>query len=435
VIEQVRNIFRVPELKRRVLFTCALLIVYRIGAHVPTPGIDAHALSLFFQQQAGNLLGFFDLFSGGALRRLSVFALGIMPYISASIILQLLAVVVPALEKLQKEGEQGRKKITQYTRFGTVGLAGIQALGISVGLESMQIKGAMVVPTPGWSFRIMTTITLTAGTIFLMWLGEQISERGVGNGISLLIFAGIIVRMPEAIFASYTLISQGEMNPLVFLLLLVLMVVVVAGVIVMTLGQRRIPVQYAKRVVGRRVYGGQTTHIPLRVNTAGVIPVIFAASIIAFPATLSQFIKHPWAQQVNTWLAFGGWPYTTLYAASIIFFTYFYTAIIFNPTDVADNMKKYGGYIPGIRPGSKTAEFIERVLDRVTLVGALYLAGISVLPEIMITQMNVPFYFGGTSLLIVVGVALDTVQQVESHLLMRHYEGFLKKARVRGRLS
>ena len=435
MIEQVRNIFRVPELKRRVLFTCALLIVYRIGAHVPTPGIDAHALSLFFQQQAGNLLGFFDLFSGGALRRLSVFALGIMPYISASIILQLLAVVVPALEKLQKEGEQGRKKITQYTRFGTVGLAGIQALGISVGLESMQIKGAMVVPTPGWSFRIMTTITLTAGTIFLMWLGEQISERGVGNGISLLIFAGIIVRMPEAIFASYTLISQGEMNPLVFLLLLVLMVVVVAGVIVMTLGQRRIPVQYAKRVVGRRVYGGQTTHIPLRVNTAGVIPVIFASSIIAFPATLSQFIKHPWAQQVNTWLAFGGWPYTTLYAASIIFFTYFYTAIIFNPTDVADNMKKYGGYIPGIRPGSKTAEFIERVLDRITLVGALYLAGISVLPEIMITQMNVPFYFGGTSLLIVVGVALDTVQQVESHLLMRHYEGFLKKARVRGRLS
>ncbi len=435
MIEQVRNIFRVPELKRRVLFTCALLIVYRIGAHVPTPGIDAHALALFFQQQAGNLLGFFDLFSGGALRRLSVFALGIMPYISASIILQLLAVVVPALEKLQKEGEQGRKKITQYTRFGTVGLAGIQALGISVGLESMQIKGAMVVPTPGWSFRIMTTITLTAGTIFLMWLGEQISERGVGNGISLLIFAGIIVRMPEAIFASYTLISQGEMNPLVFLLLLLLMVVVVAGVIVMTLGQRRIPVQYAKRVVGRRVYGGQTTHIPLRVNTAGVIPVIFASSIIAFPATLSQFIKHPWAQQVNTWLAFGGWPYTTLYAAGIIFFTYFYTAIIFNPTDVADNMKKYGGYIPGIRPGSKTAEFIERVLDRITLVGALYLAGISVLPEIMITQMNVPFYFGGTSLLIVVGVALDTVQQVESHLLMRHYEGFLKKARVRGRLS
>jgi len=435
VIEQIRNIFRVPELKRRVLFTCALLIVYRIGAHIPTPGIDAHALSLFFQQQAGNLLGFFDLFSGGALRRLSVFALGIMPYISASIILQLLAVVVPALEKLQKEGEQGRKKITQYTRYGTVLLAGVQGLGIAVGLESMQIKGAMVVPHPGWSLRLLTTITLTAGTIFIMWLGEQISERGIGNGISLLIFAGIIVRLPEAIVASWTLITQGEMNPLVFLLLIVLMVAVVAGVIVMTLGQRRISVQYAKRVVGRRVYGGQSTHIPLRVNTAGVIPVIFASSIIAFPATIAQFVKHPWAQKISAWMAFGGWPYTLLYAGGIIFFTYFYTAIVFNPSDVADNMKKYGGFIPGIRPGSKTAEFIERILDRITLVGALYLAGISILPEIMITQMNVPFYFGGTSLLIVVGVALDTVQQVESHLLMRHYEGFLKKARVRGRIS
>jgi preprotein translocase subunit SecY len=281
----------------------------------------------------------------------------------------------------------------------------------------------------------MTTITLTGGTIFLMWLGEQISERGVGNGISLLIFAGIIVRMPEAIVASWTLITQGEMNPLIFLALLALMVAVVAGVIIMTLGQRRIPVQYARRVVGRRVYGGQSTHIPLRVNTAGVIPVIFASSIIAFPATITQFIKHPWAQAISTLLRFGGVPYTIIYGAGIIFFTYFYTAIIFNPTDVADNMKKYGGYVPGIRPGSKTAEFIERILDRITLVGALYLAGISILPEIMITQMNVPFYFGGTSLLIVVGVALDTVQQVESHLLMRHYEGFLKKAKVRGRIS
>jgi preprotein translocase subunit SecY len=435
VIEQFRNIFRVPELKRRVLFTCLLLIVYRIGAHVPTPGIDAHALARFFEQQAGTLLGFFDLFSGGALRRLSVFALGIMPYISASIILQLLAVVVPALEKLQKEGEQGRKKITQYTRYGTVALSAIQGLGIAVGLESMQIGGATVVLNPGWAFRLMTTITLTGGTIFLMWLGEQISERGIGNGISLLIFAGIIVRMPEAIFASWTLITQGEMNPLIFLALLALMVAVVAGVIIMTLGQRRIPVQYAKRVVGRRVYGGQSTHIPLRVNTAGVIPVIFASSIIAFPATIAQFIKHPWAQAVSTLLRFGGVPYTLIYGAGIIFFTYFYTAIIFNPIDVADNMKKYGGYIPGIRPGSKTAEFIERILDRITLVGALYLAGISILPEILITQMNVPFYFGGTSLLIVVGVALDTVQQVESHLLMRHYEGFLKKAKVRGRIS
>jgi preprotein translocase subunit SecY len=281
----------------------------------------------------------------------------------------------------------------------------------------------------------MTTLTLTGGTIFLMWLGEQISERGIGNGISLLIFAGIIVRMPEAIFASWTLITQGELNPLVFLALLVLMVLVVAAVIVMTLGQRRIPVQYAKRVVGRRVYGGQSTHIPLRVNTAGVIPVIFASSIIAFPATIAQFVKHPWALAIQSWLRFGSVPYTILYGGGIIFFTYFYTAIIFNPTDVADNMKKYGGFIPGIRPGSKTAEFIERVLDRITLVGALYLAAISILPEILITWMNVPFYFGGTSLLIVVGVALDTVQQVESHLLMRHYEGFLKKAKVRGRIS
>jgi preprotein translocase subunit SecY len=314
-------------------------------------------------------------------------------------------------------------------------LAGVQGLGIAVGLEGMQIKGAAVVPHPGWGFRLLTTITLTAGTIFIMWLGEQISERGIGNGISLLIFAGIIVRLPEAIVASWTLISQGEMNVLVFLLLLIIMVAVVAGVILMTLGQRRISVQYAKRVVGRRVYGGQSTHIPLRVNTAGVIPVIFASSIIAFPATIAQFVKHPWAQAVSSWLQFGGVPYTLLYAGGIIFFTYFYTAIIFNPADVADNMKKYGGFIPGIRPGSKTAEFIERILDRITLVGALYLAGISILPEIMITQLNVPFYFGGTSLLIVVGVALDTVQQVESHLLMRHYEGFLKKARVRGRIS
>jgi preprotein translocase subunit SecY len=435
MIEQFRNIFRVPELKRRILFTCVLLIVYRIGAHVPTPGIDAHALALFFQRQQGNLFGLMDVFSGGALRRLSVFALGIMPYISASIILQLLAVVVPALERLQKEGEQGRKKITEYTRYGTVALSAIQGLGIAVGLEGMQIGGAAVVPHPGWAFRLMTTITLTGGTIFLMWLGEQISERGIGNGISLLIFAGIIVRMPEAIVASWTLITQGEMNPLVFLALVVLMVLVVAGVIIMTLGQRKIPVQYAKRVIGRRVYGGQSTHIPLRVNTAGVIPVIFAASIIAFPATIAQFIKHPWAQTVQSWLRFGGVPYTLIYGGAIVFFTYFYTAIIFNPTDVADNMKKYGGYIPGIRPGSKTAEFIERILDRITLVGALYLAGISILPEVLITQMNVPFYFGGTSLLIVVGVGLDTVQQVESHLLMRHYEGFLKKAKVRGRIS
>ena len=436
MIESVGNIFRVPELKKRIIFTALALIVYRIGSHIPTPGIDAHALSLFFDQMGGTLLGFFDLFSGGALRRLSILALGIMPYISASIILQLLAVVFPPLEKLSKEGEQGRKKITQYTRYGTVLLSAIQALGIAIGLESMRSPaGEVVVPGAGWSFRLMTAVTLTAGSIFLMWLGEQITERGIGNGISLLIFAGIIVRMPEAIVNSWRLLSTGELKALTFLAIVVLMVLVVAGVIVMTLGQRPIPVQYAKRVVGRRIYGGQSTHIPLRVNTAGVIPVIFAASIIVFPATIAQFFKHPWMQAVARALSPATVIYTVLYAAAIIFFTYFYTAIVFNPTDVADNMRKFGGFISGIRPGARTAEFIEKVLDRITLVGAIYLALISILPEFLITTMNVPFFFGGTSLLIVVGVALDTVQQVESHLLMRHYEGFLKRSRLKGRLG
>jgi len=436
MIEHIKNILQVPELRRRIFFTGLLLVVYRVGAHIPTPGVDATALAAFFAQAGGTLFGLADLFSGGALRRLSIFALGIMPYISASIIFQLLAVVIPQLEKLQKEGEQGRKRINQYTRYATVALAAIQAMGIAFGLESMRSpSGLAVIPVPGWSFRVLSTITLTAGTIFIMWVGEQITERGIGNGISLIIFAGIVVRAPEGVEGLVRLVRVGEMNALVVLALLVLMVAVTAGVIVMTLAQRRIPVQYAKRVVGRRVYGGASTHIPLRVNTAGVIPVIFASSIIALPATLSQFVKHPWAETVRDALAFGGFWYTLLYAAGIIFFTYFYTAIIFTPADVAENMKKYGGFIPGIRPGQKTAEFIERVLDRITLVGALYLAGISLLPEILIVHMNVPFYFGGTSLLIVVGVALDTVQQIESHLLMRHYEGFLKKGRMRGRLG
>ncbi|MBI3003303.1 MAG: preprotein translocase subunit SecY, partial [candidate division NC10 bacterium] len=390
-------------------------------------------LTALFDQVGGTLFGFLDLFSGGALRRLSVFALGIMPYISASIILQLLAVVVPALERLSKEGEAGRKRITQYTRYGTVFLSGVQGLGIAVGLEGQVVGGLAVVPHPGWGFRFTTTLTLVAGTIFLMWLGEQISERGIGNGISLLIFAGIIVRLPEAVGGSFRLLQSGEMAIFTFLFLAVLMVAVVAGVIVMTLGQRRLPVQYAKRVVGRRIYGGQSTHIPLRVNTAGVIPVIFASSILVFPATIAQFVRTDWVQAATAALAPGSWLYFALYAVSIVFFTYFYTAIIFKPDDVADNMKKYGGFIPGIRPGPKTADYIEKVLDRITLVGAIYLAGISILPEILIVWTNVPFFFGGTSLLIVVGVALDTVQQVEAHLLMRHYEGFLKKTRVKGR--
>jgi preprotein translocase subunit SecY len=436
MIESFANIFKVPELKKRIIFTAFLLVVYRVGAHVPTPGIDAHALASFFNQVGGTLLGFFDLFSGGALRRLSIFALGIMPYISASIILQLLAVVVPYLERLSKEGEQGRKKIVQYTRYGTVVLSAVQAMGIAIGLESMRSPaGDAVVLNPGWPFRLMTLITLTAGTAFIMWLGEQITERGIGNGISLIIFVGIVVRLPEAIINSWRLISSGELNLLIFLGLIVVMVLVVAGTIVMTLGQRKIPVQYAKRVVGRRVYGGQTTHLPLRVNTAGVIPVIFASSIIMFPATIAKFIHHPWMQYAADALSPAMPIYTILYVASIIFFTYFYTAIVFNPVDVADNLKKYGGFIPGIRPGAKTAEYIDRVLTRITLAGSIFLAAISVFPEFMIKWMNVPFYFGGTSLLIVVGVALDTVQQIESHLLMRHYEGFLKKGRVKGRFT
>jgi len=427
-----QNIFKIPELKRRVLVTAGLLAAYRVGAHVPTPGIDGHALSQFFDQAANTLLGMVDLFSGGNLRRLSVFALGIMPYISASIILQLLVVVIPALERLSKEGEAGRKKITQYTRYGTILLSIVQSLGIAYGLESMRSpNGLAIVPRPGWGFRLLTVLTLTAGTALVMWLGEQISERGIGNGISLIIFAGIVVRLPSAVVASYTLITTGELPILLFLFILLMMVGVTAAVVLMQEGERKIPVQYAKRVVGRRVYGGQSTHIPLRINTAGVIPVIFAASLILFPATLTRFVPHPWMQAVADALSPGRFTYTMFYCALIIFFTYFYTAIVFNPIDLADNMKKYGGFIPGVRPGKKTSEYIDRTLTRITLPGAIFLAMISVLPDFMIRWFNVPFYFGGTSLLIVVGVALDTVRQMESHLLTRHYEGFLKKSKTR----
>jgi preprotein translocase subunit SecY len=427
-LQSFRNIFRIEELKRRVLVTLGLLAAYRLGAHVPTPGIDGHALAQFFDQVQGTLLGMVDLFSGGNLRRLTIFALGIMPYISASIILQLLTVVIPALERLAKEGEAGKKKITQYTRYGTIVLSLIQAFGIAVGLESMRAPGGgTIVPDPGWGFRLLTMITLTTGTALIMWLGEQISEKGIGNGISLIIFAGIVVRLPSAIISSYRLISTGELRLPVFLGLVVMMLAVTAAVILMQEGQRKIPVQYAKRVVGRRVYGGQSTHIPLRINTAGVIPVIFASSLILFPATLTRFINHPWMQAITEALSPGHITYTVMYCGLIIFFAYFYTAIVFNPIDLADNMKKYGGFIPGVRPGKKTAEYIDRTLTRITLPGAIFLALISVLPDFLIRWFNTPFYFGGTSLLIVVGVALDTVRQMESHLLMRNYEGFLRK--------
>jgi preprotein translocase subunit SecY len=430
-----QNIFKIPELKRRILITFALLMVYRVGCAVPTPGIDADALSAFFARAQGTLLGMFDMFSGGALERLSVFALGIMPYISASIILQLLTVAVPHLDRLSKEGESGRKKITQYTRYGTVLLSIIQGFGISIGLESMTTPGgAVVVAYPGWSFRLMTVLTLTAGTAFIMWLGEQITERGIGNGISLIIFAGIVARMPSAIGNTFRLLRTGEIGAFLVLLILVLMILVVGVIIFVERGQRRIPVQYAKRIVGRRMYGGQSTHLPLRINTSGVIPPIFASSIIMFPATVANFIKVPWMQSVANAMTPGGLVYNLVYVGFIIFFCYFYTAVTFNPVDVADNMKKHGGYIPGIRPGKRTADYIDRVLTRITFGGAIYVSAVCVLPTILIARFNVPFYFGGTALLIVVGVAIDTISQMESHMLARHYEGFIKKGgAIKGR--
>ncbi len=434
MIEGFQNAFRIPELKRRILFTLALLAVYRVGAHIPTPGIDSQALAAFFQQTQGTLLGFFDMFSGGALSRLTIFALGIMPYISASIILELLTVVIPYLEKLKKEGEQGRKKITQYARYGTIVLSAVQGLGISLGLESMQSPtGALVVPDPGWSFRLMTMLTLTAGTAFIMWLGEQITERGIGNGISLIIFAGIVAQLPSAIINTFRLMETGELNLLLMIFLLGLMLAVVAAIVFMEAGHRKIPIQYAKRVVGRRMYGGQSTHLPLKLNTSGVIPPIFASSIISFPLTIATFTHHPWLEWVSSALAPATPLYTLANVVMIFFFCYFYTAIIFNPMDVAENMKKYGGFIPGMRPGKRTAEYIDRTLTRLTFVGAIYLSFVVILPDYMIRYLNVPFYFGGTGLLIVVGVAMDTMQQIESHLVMRHYESFLKKGRLRGR--
>jgi preprotein translocase subunit SecY len=426
-----QNIFKIPELRTRILFTLGMLAVYRVGAHVPTPGINNEALAKFLQEKGGSLLGFLDIFSGGALSRLTIFALGIMPYISASIILQLLTVVIPHLSKLAKEGERGRKKIIQYTRYGTIGIALIQGFGIAIGLEGMN-QGAFVL-SPGWSFRLMTVITLTAGTAFLMWLGEQITERGIGNGISLIIFAGIVARLPSAVAQTYDLYVVGQLSFLLLVTLAVVMVGVVAAIVFLESGRRKIPVQYAKRVIGRRVYGGQSTHIPLKINTAGVIPPIFASSIIAFPATIAGFIQIPWVQSIGTQLAPGSLLYTMMYVSLIVFFCFFYTAVVLNPVDMADNMKKYGGFIPGIRPGQRTSDYIYKVLTRITFVGSIYLAGVCVIPEFMIYKLNVPFYFGGTSLLIVIGVGLDTAQQIESHMLMRNYEGFLAKGRLKGR--
>ena len=458
--ESVKNIFSVPDLRKRVLFTLGLLAVYRIGSHITTPGISKEALAVLAEQAKNTMFGLYDMFSGQNLSQMTIFALGIMPYISASIILQLLTVVWPYLERLSKEGELGRRKITQYTRYGTIVLAIVQSLGIAIFLErSTQIAGGLpLVYEPGWGFRLMTVLTMTTGSAFIMWLGEQITERGIGNGMSLIIFAGIVVGLPQAVIATLDQLRTGQMDLLRLIVIVVLMVAVIGAIVFVERGHRRVTVQYAKRMVGRRMYGGSSTHIPLKVNTGGVIPVIFASSILAFPATLaSMFPQGSFMQRAADQLGYAMPLYNLLFVVGIIFFCYFYTAIIFNPDDVAENMRKYGGFIPGIRPGKRTAEYIDTILTRITLVGALYLAVIAILPTFLISGfkvapipfigerldsilprfvtegMNVQFYFGGTSLLIIVGVAMDTVQQVESQLIMRHYDGFMKKTRIRGR--
>jgi preprotein translocase subunit SecY len=427
------NIFKITELRKRLLFTLGMLAVYRFGIYVTTPGVDRQAMQNVVSQ--GSLLGLLNFFSGGAFEQLSIFALGIMPYVSASIILQLMTVVIPSLEKLQKEGELGRRKITQYTRYLTIVLASLQGYGISTYLESLRDpSGISVVAEPGWGFRLMTMVSLAAGTAFIMWMGEQITERGVGNGISLIIFAGIVARVPSALYNTFQSYRTGsQISELGIFVLIAIMVVVIGAIVFVERGQRRIPIQYAKRVVGRKLYGGQSTHLPLKVNTSGVIPPIFASSLLLMPATLGGWF--PAVGSFANQLQAGGWVYNTLYVLLIVFFAYFYTAVTFNPVDVADNLKKYGGYIPGIRPGKKTADYIDFVLSRITFGGAIYLAAICVLPTILTNEFNIQFYFGGTSLLIVVGVALDTVQQIEGHLITRHYEGFTgpRGPRIRGR--
>ncbi|MFW2364802.1 MAG: preprotein translocase subunit SecY [Desulforhopalus sp.] len=424
----------IPELRRRVLFTLIMLAVYRMGVQIPTPGINGEALSAFFAQNAGTLFGMFNMFSGGALENFSIFALGIMPYISASIIIQLLTVVIPQLEALKKEGQSGNRKITQYTRYGTVFLSIIQGTFIAMGLEGMTGPGGeAIVLDPGIQFKLMTMLTLTSGTAFIMWLGEQMTERGIGNGISLIIFAGIVARGPAAIVNSIQLVQAGEIALFFVPFLVLFMFGVVAVIVFFETSQRRIPIQYAKRVVGRKVYGGQSSHLPLKINVSGVIPPIFASSIMMFPATIGSFIQIDWVQRVSAAMSPGTVYYYICYIAMIVFFCFFYTAVTFKPDDVAENLKKNGGFVPGIRPGKKTAEFIDKVLTRLTVVGAIYLSTVCVLPTILISKFNIPFFFGGTALLIVVGVGIDTISQIESHLHMRNYEGFMKQGRIKGR--
>jgi preprotein translocase subunit SecY len=457
LITFLRNIFVIPELRKRVVFTFLMLAVYRIGSQIVIPGINIEALQQFFEQNKETFLGFLDMFSGRNMSRMTIFALGIMPYISASIILQLLQVVWPYLERISKEGELGRRKITQYTRYGTVLICLVQAFGIAIALEKMNPSGLPVVLNPGWGFRFVAILTLTTGTVFIMWLGEQISERGIGNGISLIIFAGIVIGLVPSAVQTIQGLGTGDMSPIKIIFLLALMVAVIGFIVFVEMGQRRIPVSYAKRIQGRRMYGGQSTFLPLKVNTGGVIPIIFASSVITFPATIAGFINHPIAKKIAAQLGFGMPLYTLLYVTSIIFFTYFYVSIIFNPQDVADNLQKHGGFIPGIRAGKNTSAFIDNVLSKLTFVGAIYLALIALIPEFLMTGfrfqalpwigdwldlvlpgfikegLGVQFYFGGTSILIVVGVAMDTVQQIEAQLTMRNYDSFSRKGRIRGR--
>ncbi len=423
------------ELKRRVITTLLLLIVYRLGIHIPVPGIDSQALSAFFANAQNTLFGLFDMFSGGGLMQMSIFALGIMPYISASIIIQLLTVVIPELSRLKKEeGAAGQKKITQYTRYGTVVITLIQGMGMAIGLEQMSSPaGIPIVITAGWAFRLTTVITLTAGTIFIMWLGEQITDRGIGNGISLIIFAGIVASFPGAVINTFRLLGAGELSLFVLLIIVAVMLATLGFIVFMERGQRRLPIHYAKRMMGRKMYGGQTSHLPLRINTAGVIPPIFASSILMFPATVANFSQVEWLNRLSAFFQPTSIVYNLVFVALIVFFCYFYTAIIFDPKDIAENLKKQGGFIPGIRPGMKTKEHIDRVLGRLTLWGSLYISAICVLPMLLIAQFNVPFYFGGTSLLIVVGVAMDTMGRVQSYMITHQYEGLMQKTKIKGR--
>ncbi|MEY3213491.1 MAG: hypothetical protein RIT28_3972 [Pseudomonadota bacterium] len=430
------DVWKMPDLRSRIFFTLALLAVYRLGIFIPAPGVDRAALSEFFQSGSNTLFGLYDMFSGGALEQFSVFVLGIMPYISASIIIQVLSSTVPQLERLSKEGQTGRNKLNQYTRYLTIVIALVQSGSIAVGLEQMKVgNGESVVIAVGWGFRLMTMITMTAGSCFVMWLGEQITERGIGSGSSLIITAGIVAGLPTGAYQLAQKVGNGDMNLLGVTLLVLFMFAVLVGIVFIERGQRRVPIQYAKRVVGRRVYGGQETHLPLKVNVAGVIPPIFASAVLMFPATLSTLLNSDNAILGRVVGAFtpGAWLYNTVYVGLIVFFAYFYTAVTFNPVDVADNLKKQGGFIPGVRPGRQTAEYIDRILSRLTLGGALYLAAVCVIPTLLITQYGIPFYFGGTGLLIVVSVSLDTVAQIEGHMLTKHYDGLIQSSNVRGR--